>query len=141
MDPIGAIIVAGVLVLAAAIGAWHKASSGRVRELTHDRPRSAIPGDPDPTRPLVVQFSSELCNPCRGVRRVISQVLSERSDATSVELDVAEHAQVAAAYNVARTPTVIVLDRERAPRYRVSGALAARDLGAALDAVTLTTSA
>lgn len=136
MDTTGAIIVAAVLLVAVAFGLWRRANDGRVRVVADGTTRVAIPGDDAAGRPLVVQFSSELCAPCRGVRRVIDTVVADRTDVSSVELDVAEHPDVAARFNIMRTPTVLVLDADRAPRFRISGPLTRSDLTSAIAEVS-----
>lgn len=123
MDPTGLIIAALVLGVAAAFGLWRRATDGRVRQVSGGAAQVEIPGDDRPEAALVVQFSSELCAPCRGVRRVIGEVLGGRADVASVELDVAEHPTLAQHFNVLRTPTVLVLDADRQARFRASGPL------------------
>ncbi|QXT63962.1 thioredoxin family protein [Tessaracoccus palaemonis] len=132
MDTTGLIIVAAVLLVAAALGLWRRATDGRVRAVNGGAAGAAIPGDVAGDLRLVVQFSSEVCAPCRGVRRVVADVVGAREDIRAIELDVAGHPGLAERFNVMRTPTVLVLDADRTPRFRASGPLTRADLSDAI---------
>ena len=137
MDTTGLIVVAVVLLVAAAVGLWRRATDGRVLAVSGGPAGTEIPGDVAGDLPLVVQFSSEVCAPCRGVRHVVAEVVDARDDIRAVDLDVAEHPGLAERFNVMRTPTVLVLDADRTPRFRASGPLTRADLSDALARVSL----
>lgn len=138
MDLTGLLIVGLVLAVAAAFGLYRRATDGKVRAVAATETLPEVPGVEDDGGTVIVQFSSEFCAPCRGVRRVIGEVVADRDELRHVEIDVAEHPEAAARFDVLRTPTVIVLDPQRKPRFRVVGPLRKPELNAALDALTLT---
>ncbi len=61
-------------------------------------------------RATLVQFSSTFCTPCRLTRQVLDRVVVTDPEVTHVELDVADHTELAERWDIRATPTVLVLD-------------------------------
>jgi len=122
-----AVVVLVVTLLAsAAFGVWWRRRDGRTREV------------PDPTRlsaddlaalgiaeigerATLVQFSSAFCAPCRATRRILGEVSEMVDGVTYAEVDAESHLDAVRRFHVLRTPTVLVLDRDRRVVVRASG--------------------
>ena len=88
-----------------------------------------------------LQFSSEVCTPCRRAAVVLGQLATERPGLAHVEIDVTEHLDLVRRFDVMRTPTVLVLDAGGVVVGRMSGALDRRHALAALESCPGTVSA
>lgn len=77
----------------------------------------AAPGE----RATLVQFSSTFCAPCRATRRVLERVVATADGVAHVELDVADHTDLAERLDITVTPTVLVLDGDGAVVRRAQG--------------------
>lgn len=137
------LLVLALLVVAAVLGLWWRSRNGRFAMSA----TSTAPGAPDDARltadelgaPLgaratFVQFSSEVCAPCRGTRAVLTQLVSEHDDLSHVEMDVVEHLGLVRRFDIMRTPTTLLLDARGVVVGRLSGATDRRHALAALEA-------
>ncbi len=61
-------------------------------------------------RATLVQFSSAFCAPCRATRRVLAEVAGMVPGVVHVEIDAEDRLELVRALDVAKTPTVLVLD-------------------------------
>lgn len=77
----------------------------------------AAPGE----RATLVQFSSTFCAPCRATRRVLERVVATADGVVHVELDVADHTDLAERLDIVATPTVLVLDGDGVLQRRAQG--------------------
>lgn len=71
----------------------------------------------------VVQFSSAFCQPCRATRRTVRAVVDDMA-ATGVaiiDVDADENLDVARAWNISSTPTLVFLDADGCEVHRGSG--------------------
>ena len=136
-----ALLVLGVLALATALGLVWRSRNGAFRSSAGSSARTAdvvtaaelgtAPGE----RATFLQLSSEVCAACRSTSRVLQAVAAEHPGVVHVELDVAEHLDLAERWQVLRTPTVLVLDPSGAVVGRTSGATDRAQALAALAAV------
>lgn len=78
-------------------------------------------GAPLGDRLTFLQFSTGFCAPCRAARRVLDRVVDTSEGVAHVEVDVADHAELAERFAVTATPLVVVLDPEGAPLARLAG--------------------
>jgi len=69
----------------------------------------------------LVQFSTEYCGQCPGVRRALTQLEYRLGGLQFAEVDITDRLDVAAHFNISQTPTVFVLDESGALVYRVGG--------------------
>ena len=90
-------------------------------------------GAPLGARATFVQFSSEVCAPCRRTHAVLAQLVSEHDDLSHVEMDVVEHLDLVRRFGIMRTPTTLLLDARGVVVGRMSGATDRRHALAALD--------
>ena len=83
-------------------------------------------------RATLVQFSSAFCAPCRATRRILGEVSAMVDGVTYAEVDAETHLDAVRRFNVLRTPTVLVLDRDRRVVVRASGQPRKADVVAAI---------
>jgi thiol-disulfide isomerase/thioredoxin len=133
------VVVVVVLVLATGLGLWWNARNGRftVRDAaqrdTAPRVGAAELGAALGSELTFLQFSSEVCAPCRRASVVLGQLATERPGLAHVEIDVVEHLDLVRRFDVMRTPTVLLLDADGVVVGRMSGALDRRHALAALE--------
>jgi thiol-disulfide isomerase/thioredoxin len=72
-------------------------------------------------RATLVQFSSAFCAPCRATRRILGEVSAMVDGVAYAEVDAESHLDAVRRFHVLRTPTVLVLDRDRRVVVRASG--------------------
>jgi len=130
---VGVLAVVGALAVATMVGVVLRARSGRLRRgsstggwaLAERAPASA-------ERVLLLQLSSPVCAPCRQTAALLEELAADTAGVVHVEVDVAEHPDVARALQVLRTPTTVAFDRAGTELLRFSGVPRATDLTAAL---------
>lgn len=69
----------------------------------------------------LVQFTTEYCGQCPGVRRTLSQLAYRLGGLNFCEVDITERLDVAAHFNISQTPTVFLLDPKGKLVFRVGG--------------------
>ena len=141
------LLVLALLVVAAVLGLWWRARNGRdtpvapallasapTDDADDSRLTSADLGAPLGERATFVQFSSEVCTPCRRTHAVLAQLVAEHDDLSHVEMDVVEHLDLVRRFGIMRTPTTLLLDARGVVVGRLSGATDRRHALAALEA-------
>ncbi|MGO2682919.1 MAG: thioredoxin family protein [Microbacterium sp.] len=104
------LIVGAVVLLAVAAGVILRAQDGRrrsggtVRVLAGD-----LPGGTPTASVTLVQFSTELCARCPQVRRLLSEIATDRGIG-HVEVDLTNRRDLASRYQVLQTPTTFLID-------------------------------
>ena len=123
-------------MLTAAFGLYRRATDGKVRAATgKDRLDQALLGAAlGPSAPFV-QFSSEVCAPCRATQRVLSGIADADPRVAHVELDAAQRLDLVERYGITRTPTVLLLDSAGVVRHKIVGAVRRPDALVALEEV------
>jgi len=115
----------GLVALATVLGLVWRSTQGRVR---HTDGRTVVRASdlPGVTRlargATLLQFSTEVCAPCRAARVVLGDVASGRADVEHVDLDLTHRPDLASRYNILQTPTTFILDRRGVVRARIGGA-------------------
>ncbi|MCM3534097.1 thioredoxin family protein [Cellulosimicrobium funkei] len=135
-SPLAVVLLVVTLVATAALGVWWQRRQGVVRaarERGLASPAAAVAGAAPvdwaahgvalAERRTFVQFSAELCAPCRATARVLRDVSAAHPDVTHREMDVDDHLDLVRAFGILRTPTVLVLDAEGREVARASGGM------------------
>ena len=119
MQPV--IVVLGLVAFATALGLLWKSQQGRVRRTTStiELPDGVTLGG----RATLLQFSTEVCSPCRATHTVLDSLARESDDVTHVDVDLTHRPDVAARFNILQTPTTLILDRDGVIRARIGGAV------------------
>jgi thiol-disulfide isomerase/thioredoxin len=131
--PAGLLVAIGVLVAATLAGLLVRARDGRVRAAAPNGPAAAhLAALGVPRRVTLLQFSSPACGPCRAVRRTCAGIVAELSDVAHVEVDAEHDLAAARAFDVWRTPTLLLLDPTGRVVHRTTGTPGRGDLLAAL---------
>ncbi|WP_426593346.1 thioredoxin family protein [Cellulomonas sp. McL0617] len=143
------LLVVVLLVVATGLGFWWRARNGRYTpvdaallqravdepdEGDHERLTAEELGVPLGARATFVQFSSEVCTPCRRTAVVLEHLVAEHADLSHVEMDVVEHLDLVRRFSIMRTPTTLLLDARGVVVGRMSGATDRRHALTALDA-------
>lgn len=138
------LVVLVVAVAAALLGGWLlRRRSGALRPTTgtpapaveQQRLAELLAAAGAPTAgngPLLLHFSATWCGPCAGVRVLVDQLAEELPGLAHLEIDVAEHPELASHLRVLSLPTVVVYAPGLQQRHRASGAPTAADLRAVL---------
>ena len=69
----------------------------------------------------LVQFPTEYCGQCPGVRRTLSQLAYRTGGLEFCEVDITDRLDVAARFSINQTPTVFLLDPRGKLVFRVGG--------------------
>jgi thiol-disulfide isomerase/thioredoxin len=134
-------VVVGILTLATIVGVVLRHSTGRARSAGGTIRTSRLRAD-DLTSAggygsaaTLVQFSTPTCARCPATRRQLAAVADQHEGVRRIEIDLAEHPELARRFDVMQTPTVLLLDADRTIRTRFGGPPRPPELAAALDAV------
>jgi thiol-disulfide isomerase/thioredoxin len=141
-------VVAGLLIvlvaLATALGFVYRSVNGRVRGAdgrTIIR-ASDIPGiDALGARATLLQFSTEVCAPCKPTRTLLGAIAGESADVQHIDVDLTHLPSVASRFNILQTPTTFILDGRGVVRARIGGAPRRADVREALDRILTLASA
>lgn len=122
----GALLAVAVLLAGAVVGGvLYQRAQGRARRAPE---RPAV----DPARlggvefgrsATLVQFSTEICATCPGVRRTLSAVADAHDGVRHVDVDLTHRPDIARDFGILQTPTTLILDRDGVIRTRLGGAL------------------
>jgi len=132
------VALAGLLVASVLVGLVVQRRHGRIR-------RSRASEHVDPAllgasalgeRATLVQFSTEMCARCPGVRRMLTSVAAERDGVRYLDVDLTHRPDLAKTFHVLQTPTTLLLDHEGAVRARIGGVPGRELLDLELDNLT-----
>ena len=126
MNPVLVLAVLLALVAGAtALGFAWRSSQGRIRHGDDGTVVRAadLPGVKRFGRgATLLQFSTEVCAPCRAARAVLGDVASRRRGVDHIDLDLTHRPDLASRFNILQTPTTLILDRKGVVRARIGGA-------------------
>lgn len=132
---VGLVIIVVMVALACAFALYRRSSDGRLQEVAARPAADEAISDVVATlgsAATFVQFSSEVCAPCRAARALLTEISDANEGIAYVDLDAAEHLDLARQYGVTRTPTILVLDDEGVLRHKAVGALRRAEVEALL---------
>ena len=103
-------------------GKGRRVSSAEVIDLRKLRATSnGLPVTEYGKKATLVQFSTEYCGQCPGVKRTLSQLAYRTGGLAFAEVDITERLDLAAHFSISQTPTVFLLDDTGHVIYRVGG--------------------
>ena len=118
----GLIVVAAAAVATAAVAVLLRVVNGRFRKAASaERLTASDLGSELGSRATLVQFSTVFCAPCRATRTLLRDVSSRLDDVAFVDIDAEAHLDLVRKFDVVRTPTVFVLNRDGEIVRRASG--------------------
>lgn len=119
-----ALLSVGVLVaLTAVVGLVLRRRQGRARAVSSTEVVDArsLGADGLGEQATLLQFSTEMCSRCPGVRRMLSEVADARGGVRHLDVDLTHRPDLAQRFRVLQTPTTLVLDRRGSIRTRFGG--------------------
>lgn len=116
-----AVVIVGLVALASGLGVLWQSLQGKIR--VGDQRIVSIDGIALGERATLLQFSTEVCAPCRSTAKVLGELADGQQDVAHVDLDVTHRPELAARYRVMQTPTTLILDRDGAVQARIGGAV------------------
>lgn len=121
--------LAGLLVASVIVGLVLRRRQGRIRRArTAERVDPALLGATAlGERATLVQFSTEMCARCPGVRRMLSSAAADRDGVLYLDVDLTHRPDLAKTFHVLQTPTTLLLDQGGAVHARIGG-IPGRDL-------------
>jgi thiol-disulfide isomerase/thioredoxin len=103
-------------------GKGRRVSSAEVIDLRKLRATSnGLPVTEYGKKATLVQFSTEYCGQCPGVKRTLSQLAYRTGGLAFAEVDITDRLDLAAHFSISQTPTVFLLDDTGHVIYRVGG--------------------
>ena len=121
----------GVLLLVSTIaGVAYRKLRGRGRELhRHEKvdldrlptEKNGVPTKQQGKSATIIQFSTQYCGQCPGVRRQLSQLEYRLGGISFLEVDITERIDIAAHFGISQTPTIFVLNQSSELVYRIGG--------------------
>jgi len=128
-------VILGLVALATVLGIVLRGLQGRVSQ-RNGRDALALPDGISLGRgATLLQFSTEVCSPCRATHTVLDGIASGRDDVAHVDLDLTHRPDLASRYNILQTPTTFILDRHGVVRARIGGAARRDSVQAELDRI------
>jgi len=83
--------------------------------------KNGVPTNVLGKKATLLQFSTEYCGQCPGVRRQLAQLEYRLGGLCHVEVDITERIEIAAKFNISQTPTIFVLNPSGELVYRIGG--------------------
>lgn len=115
-------IVAGLVAVATVVGLIWKSRQGRVVAVSG----TTISLDfREAGKTTLLQFTTELCTPCRQLKPRLEQIAVFRSDVAYREIDAVEHLELASRLGIRSTPTTLIVDPDGEIRARINGVASA----------------
>ena len=131
----GVVVVAVVLAIAGAFGIYRQRTDGKVR-MTEP---TLVPKPIDHgigelgERGTIVQFSSAFCQPCKAAKIISKDIANIVSGVKHIDIDAESNLDLVRTFNVMRTPTIFVLNKDGQVSARISGVPRKDELLIALD--------
>jgi len=103
-------------------GRGHRVSTKQLVDLNRlGATKNGVPTASLGKKATLLQFSTEYCGQCPGVRRQLAQLEYRLGGLSHLEVDITERIEIAAHFNINQTPTVFLLNSSGEIVYRVGG--------------------
>lgn len=126
MNPLAALgLLVGLVAVATALGLLWRSQQGRIH---HTRGTTVIRAADIPgirrfaLGATFVQFSTEVCQPCKITHALLGEVAGEHSNVAHVDVDLTHRPDLASQFRIMQTPTTLILDSKGVVRARIGGA-------------------
>ncbi|SDQ21130.1 thioredoxin family protein [Microbacterium sp. cf332] len=121
-----AVVLAGLLAVTGAVGIVLRRRASRPYpvprfDVVDPRRLGAAPDALGRTATLL-QFSTETCQRCPAVHRTLAEMARDSDDVAHLDIDVTDRPDIARRFQIAQTPTTLVLDGRGVVRTRFGGA-------------------
>ena len=116
--------LAAIIAVVAGIGVLVRSRDGRVRVLSDNAARvDAVDLAVERFAPAgtLVQFSTDMCARCPGVRRLLGELAAESDGVEHVDVDLTNRADLAARYGILQTPTTLIVNERGVVTARIVG--------------------
>jgi thiol-disulfide isomerase/thioredoxin len=131
-----AALTAALVLVAVAAGVVSRMRAGRKRRVTvGDVVASDVNLDALGPVATVVQFSTEFCARCPGVKRALTGAVADEAGVEYTDVDLTHRPDLAAQFRVLQTPTVLVVDPAGNVAARFAGTVPLAAVRAELDAL------
>lgn len=132
-------ILLGLVALATALGVLWRSHAGRVRRVPNGvtviEVSELVPDAVAGFGATLLQFSTEVCAPCRATHTLLDSLASQGSGVSHVDVDVTRRADLASRFNLLQSPTTFILDGDGVVRARIGGAPRRAELAAELERI------
>ena len=130
------LVLAALVVLAGCVGVALRIRASKARRAGGVEVDDALvaPTDRGDVATLV-QFSTQMCAQCPGMRRQLTALASEREGVRHVDIDLTDQPELATRLRILQTPTIFVLDASGEVRSRFGGATPRSAVAAELDRI------
>ena len=130
MEFSGLYLALGLIGLTLIAGIFYKLSAGSGRSIQKSEVidlgqigahKNGFPVIEPGTSATLLQFSTEYCGQCPGVRRSLAQIEYRIGGVLHAEVDLTDRLDLAAKFKISQTPTVFILNANGEVTFRVSG--------------------
>lgn len=130
METSGIYLALGLFALTLLAGIFYKLSAGSGRSVQRSESidlvgigaqKNGFPVKELGKNATLLQFSTEYCGQCPGVRRSLSQIEYRTGGVLHAEVDLTDRLDLAARFKISQTPTVFILNQKGEVTFRVSG--------------------
>ncbi|WP_349904522.1 TlpA family protein disulfide reductase [Parafrigoribacterium humi] len=136
----------GLVACATALGLLWRAQTGRVRAIASGEGTidlaDIVPDAVAGSSATLLQFSTEVCAPCRATHVMLGALAERHSGVAHVDVDITRRADLASRFRLLQSPTTLILDGRGVVRARIGGAPrpaeVAEELGRILGRTTVT---
>jgi thiol-disulfide isomerase/thioredoxin len=83
---------------------------------------------------VVLQFTSEFCEPCFALEIELEELEEKRDDVTVLSIDCNENENITELYDVYQTPTMVIFNKQKEIIYNDIGVILCNDILQIIDA-------
>jgi len=124
MNPLAAaLVLLGLVSVATVLGLVWRSRQGRVSTAGGDviTPADVAADVSFGAHATLVQFSTQWCSRCPGTGRLLGKVADARTGVVHLDVDVSHRADIASRFQIAQTPTTLILDADGRLHARIGG--------------------
>ncbi len=77
---------------------------------------------------VILQFTSELCEPCYALETELEEIEDERDDVAILSIDCSQNEDVTKLFDVYQTPTMVIFNKQKEIIYNETGVILCDDI-------------